>query len=49
MKRDEAGQTVATRPICRYGEVARYRGAGDPAAAQSYRCAKATRMKPEER
>ncbi|MFD5433097.1 tannase/feruloyl esterase family alpha/beta hydrolase [Kitasatospora sp. NPDC127067] len=34
---DAAGRSVA-RDLCRYPEVSRYRGHGDPAAASSFRC-----------
>jgi feruloyl esterase len=38
-----SGQTL-TRDLCRYPMVSHYDGSGDPAAADSYRCAPASRL-----
>jgi Tannase and feruloyl esterase len=39
---NDSGRTVA-RDLCRYPQVSRYDGHGDPAAATSFHCASPTR------
>lgn len=38
--RVEKGETVRTRPMCAYPEVARYKGAGDRSKAENFTCSK---------
>jgi len=40
---DASGNVILTRPVCRYPEVARYKGQGSPAEAKNFVCAKTFR------
>nr|WP_281363993.1 tannase/feruloyl esterase family alpha/beta hydrolase [Microbacterium immunditiarum] len=44
--RAEGGSVVATRPICDYPTVAKYKGSGDVNDAQRYRCVPAEQLTP---
>ena len=38
VRRDEAGEVLQSRPICRYPKAAVYSGNGDPKDAASFEC-----------